>query len=218
MQRSDFIQPENWQGGPTYDLTMAWTIPDDGQVLRAIRALFDAPCLQGPWSSPESFPGPAELPPAFDREVGESRYGLLCLADGTEIGCRMIAILHERAAVDGGVGRDWLELVVMRGMQERTFDLVYFTDHFRRDNPWLDQLDLRFLALAEAVYAVAPFDFAVIDHEGILPFTDDVYPNLAAQLRFGGLLLPPSTRALLPEAEDWVVRDSGLYWLPSRED
>jgi hypothetical protein len=217
MQRSDFLDPENWRGGPSYGLTMAWIPPDDARILRAMRALWESPCLHGPWSSPARFPGPVDMPSALDREVGESSYGLLRLAAGTEVGCRMIAILNEQGAGNGGRGTDWLEVVVMRGMQERSFSLVYFTDHFRRDNPWLNLLDAQFLVIAEAVYAVSPFAFATIDHEGVLPFADDLSRNFAAQLPHGGLLLPPPARVLLPDAEDWLVRDSGLYWLPSRE-
>jgi hypothetical protein len=95
VQRSGFLNPENWRGGPSYGLTMAWTLPDDARILCAMRALWESPCLLGPWSSPDRFPGLVDMPSALDREVGESSYGLLRLADGTEVGCRMIAILNE---------------------------------------------------------------------------------------------------------------------------
>ena len=214
MDRDDFFHPENWRGGPSYDLSMAWAPGDDARLLEALRALAAAPGLRGPWASPGHFPAPTAPPTTLDRESGYKGYGLLRL-DGTEVGCLLLAFPSGGDPEGDDANADWLELAVMRGMQERAFGVVY-SDHFRRDNPWFDQLDAHYLALAEAVYGAAPFTFAVIDHEG-LPFGGSPQAIITAQLDRGGVLLPPPIFARVAPQDSWVTLRSGLGWLPPRE-
>ena len=215
MDRDNFLHPENWRGGPSYKLSMAWTPGDDAHLLRALRVLAAAPGLRGPWANPGHFPAPTAPPRMLDRQRGYKGYGLLRLQDGTELGCLMLAMLSQRGPEGDDANADWLELVVMRGMQERAFGVVY-SDYFRRDNPWFDQIDAQYLALAEAVYAAAPFTFAVIDHEG-LPYGSSPQAIITAQLDRGGLLLPPPIFARVARQDGWVTLRSGLRWLPPRE-
>jgi hypothetical protein len=215
VDRDDFLHPENWRGGPSYDLSMAWAPGDDARLLKALRALAAASGLRGPWASPSHFPVPTAPPMTLDRESGYKGYGLLRLRDGTEVGCLLLAFLSGHDPKGDDANADWLELAVMRGMQERAFGVVY-SDHFRQDNPWLAQLDAHYLALAEAVYSAAPFTFAVIDHEG-LHFGSSPQAIIAAQIDRGGLLLPPPTFARVALHEGWVTLRSGLRWFPPRE-
>ena len=80
MDRDNIRHPENWRGGPSYDLSMAWGPGDDAHLLRALRALAAAPGLRGPWANPGHFPAPPAPPATLDRESGYRGYGLLRLA------------------------------------------------------------------------------------------------------------------------------------------
>ncbi len=87
-------------------------------------------------------------------------------------------------------GADWLDLCLPTGMLRRVFPLRYSIDATtRRENPWLDTIDEQFIAIAERVFNVAPFDFALLGEEvsGMLR----VETLTADQLSNGGILLPP---------------------------
>lgn len=215
MNRDDFCHPENWQGGPTYGLTLAYPPGEDARLLRALQALVGTPSLRGPWSTPEQYPTLTPLPTVIDREEGWKVYGLLHLANGTGLGCILYTILNYQWEENNYTDEE-IALCVYRGMQERAFGVVY-SDYFRRDNPWFDQIDSCYLALAEAVFAVAPFNYAIIDHEGLIPWGQGQEAIITAQLVYGGLLLPPVIFEQFASQGDWQTRPSGLHWLPPRE-
>lgn len=163
MNREDFVDPENWRGGPTYQLAMAWPAGDDRQLLSAIDALWKAPGIAGPWEIPSQYPEISPIVTALDREGGLKDYGLLILADQTEVGCIVFTTLKEKPYGTGTL--DWLFVAIYRGMQQKAFDFVY-SDRLRNDNPWLMMIDGQYLSLAERIYTAAPFAFAIVDFEG----------------------------------------------------
>jgi hypothetical protein len=208
MERDEYLNPENWRGGPTYELAMAWPAGNDGQMLQAIRALWSASSINGPWQKREDFPGLSDPPRSLDRENGHESYGLLTLGNGTELPSFLFTVLAEAAA--SATEFDWLFLVIYRGAQERTFNFVY-SENLRLDNPWFEQIDATYLAIAESVYAVSPFNFAILDHEGPAPFEETKNVIEVIQQYGSGCLLPVH-RLPRPIPAGWNMRPSGLFW------
>ncbi len=126
MDRDNFLHLENWRGGPSDDLSMAWAPGDDARLFRALRALAAAPDLRGPWASPSHFPAPTAPPTTLDRESGYKGYSLLRLPDGPEAGCLMLALLSGPGGAGDYAEADWLKLAIMRRG-------VVCTGNFRRD-------------------------------------------------------------------------------------
>lgn len=213
MKKDEFLHPENWHGGPTYQLAMVWATSDDRQILNALEALWRGPEISGPWNDPADFPDDTASIEALDREAGLKHFGLLTLENGVEVGCIVFTILEENAA--NTAGHDWQFIAIYYGMQQRAFDLVE-SDHMRRDNPWLAQIDEQYLQIAERVYAVAPFMAALIDFEGSAPF-GNIQEGLAEIQRYGSGCLMPSSSVQGEPKRAWVGRASGLHWLPPQE-
>lgn len=214
MDRANFLHPDNWSGGPTYDLAIAWPPGSDQQILSAIVALWRAPGIAGPWRSPSHYPELSPIATTFNRETGISDYGLLTLADGTGIGCIIYTVQDEYPTADSDW--DWLFVGIYRGMQERAFDFVY-ADRLRKVNPWLESIDARYLAIADCIFETAPFSFATIDFEGFALFDrrDDILTEL---YKYGMGCLLPYINPWKRRTEGWLERPSGLRWLPSRAD
>jgi len=125
MNQQDFHNPENWRGGPSYELSMAWMPSDDARILAAMRVLTGSLGFNGPWADPMLFPVPPAMPKALDRETGYKGCGLLRLEDGSELGCLVLTLLDEHAIEGCDAEYDWLILAVMGGMQEQAFKIVY---------------------------------------------------------------------------------------------
>ncbi len=214
MDRDEFLHPENWQGGPTYQLAMAWPAGDDRQILSALAALWRAPGVSGPWNTPTEFSQRSAITTTLDRESGSKNYGLLTLENDTAAGCIVFTILKEKPA--SGTGLDWLFVAIYRGMQQRAFNFIY-SDRFRHDNPWLEQIDKHYLAIAERVYITVPFVFAIINFEGPASF-DGSQDSLAEIQRYGSGCLLPNNEIWRWRTAGWIERASGLRWLPPRGD
>jgi hypothetical protein len=84
VDRDDSLHPENWRGGPSYGLRMAW-------APGARRAW-----LARPVAEPRPFPRPNRPADDARRTGGYKGYGLLRRRDGTEVGCLVRAFLRGR--------------------------------------------------------------------------------------------------------------------------
>ena len=206
MNRDDYINPKSWYGS-YYELAMEY-VPtgNDERLLKAINALWESPTLRGPWQAQEHFGQTAIVPSALEVDDYNWLSGFLLLADGREVGCMSITVREES-------GADWLDLCLPTGMLRRVFPLRYSIDATtRRENPWLDTIDEQFIAIAERVFNVAPFDFAMLGEEvsGMLR----VETLTADQLSNGGILLPPKLSHKLGIVNPSQLHLSGLHWLP----
>lgn len=126
----------------------------------------------------------------------------------------MFAILQEKAPLTDRL--DWLFVVIHRGMQQKTFDFVY-RDQLRKANPWLTRIDEQYVSLAEQIDRVAPFAFAVVDFDGPTPF--DHSHELPDKIQsYGSGCLLHKSGIWGDITEGWVLRRSGLYWLPPSQE
>ncbi|HEY8598596.1 MAG TPA: hypothetical protein VIL85_09210 [Thermomicrobiales bacterium] len=215
MNKADFLDPENWHGGPTYELALAWPGGDDRQILQALEALWQVPGFAGPWERLSQYPDTSPIGSTLDRDGSIKVYGLLTLADHTQLGCIVFTILEEKPGNTDTL--DWLFIAIYHGMQQKAFDFVY-SDQLRRDNLWLTEVDEQYLRIAEHIYSVVPFTVAVIDFEGPVPL--DRSSDLSEMVsRCGsGCLLPANNGLEHWSSHDWAVRQSGLRWLPPHQD
>jgi hypothetical protein len=207
MNRADFLERENWHGS-YYELAMEF-VPrsDDTRLLAAIRALWSAPDLRGPWRKREDFGKESRLPAALEADGSNHLYGVLQLTDGSELGCLSMTVREAD-------GADWLDFCVPTGMLRRAQPVQ--SPVTRRANPWLMALDERFVALAERIYAVAPFALAAIGEEVSGEWRAATIT--AAKLARGGIILPPALQAQFAEDTAIPRRPSGLTWYPWRDD
>lgn len=206
MNREEFINSKNWNGS-YYELAMEY-VPtgNDERLLKAITALWESPTLSGPWQTQEQFGQTGIVPSTLEADGYNWLYGIFGLADDREVGCMSLTVREEG-------GSDWLDLCLPTGMLRQVYPLRYSIDATtRRDNPWLDSIDERMIAIAEHIYSVAPFDFAMLGEEvsGML----HVETLTADQLSNGGMLLPPKLSHKLGIVNPRQLHVSGLHWLP----
>ena len=223
MHQREYIRRSNWYGS-FYELAMEFhPTGNDARLLAALQALWSDPAVHGPLASPYSWPEehttllsipsasvPAreavpqvQLPEALDPVGPESLYGLLRLADGTELGIKCVIVREE-------AGSDWLDFCIPTGMLELAFPVDY--PLFASTNPWLAEIDHVLLEQASTVHAAQPFDLARIGEE----VSGQGYAGqaTATDVATGGYLLPAGLlQRLHPEVPSVRLR-SDLHWFP----
>ncbi len=143
------------------------------------------------------------LPVALDPTGPESLYGLLRLADGTELGITCVFVREEG-------GSDWLDFCIPTGILQLVFPRDY--PLFASTNPWLAEIDRVLLELANTVYAAQPFDLALIGEE--VSGQGDAGQVTATDVANGGYLLPAGLLQRLHPEVPSVRLSSDLHWFP----
>jgi hypothetical protein len=221
MDQAPEFAPEDWYN-PWYEVCIEFQPRrDDARLGRAVAALWSSPLLDGPWDG-QGYR--QRMDPRASRPFeSEREYGLLRLPGRPPIGCFLLGIREMTAEElefepdpDELPCADWLELIIPVAMLERAFPVYGDLGLKVRANPWLEELHGYLLQLVEAVYAVAPFNLALI---GIARSGDlSEYTVSAEDAEFGGIVASPGLNARIqPVSRAPVVLASGLCWYPYTE-
>ena len=223
MHLREYFRRSNWYGS-FYELAMEFhPTGNDARLLAALQARWSDPALHGPLASPYSWPEeqttllsvpPAsvsalgavprvQLPEALDPVGPGGLYGLLRLADGTELGITC-AIVREEG------GSDWLDFCIPTGMLGVAFPVDY--PLFASTNPWLAGVDHALLEQASTIHAAQPFDLALIGEE--VSGQRDAGRVTATDVARGGYLLPAGLLQRLHPEVPSVRLCSDLHWFP----
>lgn len=206
----EFFEPENWLGS-FYELAMEYApYGDDKRLLHAQRTLWDTPSLRGPYAAPyesgdETF-RLHSLPTSIGPEDTFHLHGVFNLPRDRSLGALSVTVRE----VDRS---DWLIFCLPTGMLELVYPHLDYPLE-RAANPWMDEIDSALLALAEAVYMVAPFNFALVGEEvsGVCSFGD----LSAGRLPQSGFLVPSNAATQLRIDVPSVALQSGLSWFALR--
>jgi len=180
VERTEYLNAENWRGS-YYEFALDLGLPgDDALVLLALQAMWRQPQLRGPWPQRERFDSaPDDLAPPSEQNP-LIHYGRLVLDDGTEVGC-VSGLLR----VDGEA--DWLSLSVPTGMLELRFPVSYPLE--TATNAWLVGLDQMLARIAGTIYETVPFQVGRLGEEAAAVGT--VAAALTAEeCERGGVLVP----------------------------
>jgi hypothetical protein len=174
---ADFLDRENWSGS---HITMAIqlgpsTAPDaDQRALRALRAVWGHPSMQGPypdcWSAVGDQDPAPPVPSTFDEP--EHLCGLAVLPDGQRVVC--FTVISRGSYRDGC---DWLALCLPSGALGRAgihadYLPTLVPDELRY---WQDYMGAWFVPIAQAVQRQAGFRLAVLGEEA--PITAPWLPD-----------------------------------------
>jgi hypothetical protein len=168
---ADFLDDENWPGSNislAIQLGSSTAHDADGRVLRALRAVWEHPSLQGcyrdRWSAIDhqermAAPVPANL------DEAEHLYGLAILPDGQRVVC--FTFVSSRGSY--GDGCDWLLLCLPSGALDRAgYFAAYAPEPFlsrEQLRRWQRIMDDWFVPIAAAVQRHAGFRLAVLGEE-----------------------------------------------------
>lgn len=179
---------------------------DDARILDGLRALWKPPDVGGVWAW-KDYLHRHNLSEGLEFEEFQHGYGFLHLPGRPPIGCGSVV-----SREDDELGADWLVFYVPTGMLELVVAVEYPLWP-RARNPWMDGLDGVLLQMAQRVYAVSPFQLALIGEEV-------TGGSRADQLRSedvvrGGYLVGPEVfgRLRLDRART-VTLAGGLRWFP----
>jgi hypothetical protein len=212
MDPREFLDRENWLGS-FYELAIEVApYGDDARLLTAQQALWRAPSLDGPYLAPYESPDvafrPVSLPTTIGPEDTRHLHGVLHLPGDRSLGCKSVIVREPDRS-------DWLIFCVPTGMLGLVFPHIVYPLE-RTANPWLDEVDHTFLALAGAVYAVAPFNLALVDEEVSGTYSAGEI-NTRSLPKCGCLVSPDVVAQLQPDLQpdlQSVVLPSGLHWFP----
>lgn len=230
MDLDEYMNLNNWLGS-FYELSMEYRPSGDrARLLAAVRALWRAPYLAGPYPSPYDqphegspewwaaqrmafeqpyrqpgpLPEPLALPEALEAGDADLLQGTVTLPGRHAMGC------HVQITWDAA-GADLLQLEIPVGMLELAFEVDY--PIMPATNPWVPEVEEALRQVGEAVYAAAPFALALIGEE----VAGNVQaPNLTVErARYGGsLLLPASLAERLRPSMPATEGAHGLWWFP----
>jgi hypothetical protein len=206
LQKESFLEQENWHGS-YYELAIEYCpVGDDQQLLKAVQAFSEIPCLTSLWFERTSFGGPPDMLQSLERFGGPTLYGLLEVDQSQRIGC-LLKIIREQD------GSDWLDFSIPTGMLELVFDVDY--PLLVGNNPWIPQVDQILLDIAEAVYQSSPFNLAIIGEEvsGFVT-ANKITPDY---LERGGYIVPQDIMRRFRQVPPSVRLNDDLQWFPIRE-
>lgn len=164
---TDFLDEENWAGSHitlAIQLGPSSTPIADERALRALRAIWKHPSLEGPyrsrWLPLDRQDRVPAVPSALDEP--EHLYGLATLTDDQQVVC--FTVLSRGSYGDGC---DWLALCLPSGALGR---VGVNADHLptlpaEELRHWRQYMDTWFVPIAAAVHLQAPFLLAVLGEE-----------------------------------------------------
>lgn len=225
-------------GGPAFDLSVELgPIGQADLAVRALKALWAAPRVAGPWSE-RSKVGIA--PP--DRRAPLDGCGQITLDDGVTVGF-FVSAISEKDAYDGspsteqvrfhggfGEGADWLTIGVPFPMFGASSNDAW---GLSIGSPHVQALCDAYVEIADAIFLTAPFRCAVIGEEAsgcwrsptprrIALAVPDHGPDAVLTSEIiesrGGFFLSPALWAEIGAHVEPVKLRSGLLYVPPRPD
>ena len=206
MNRSRYLDPQNWHG-MQYGLAIEYLPKGDDEHLQlALQTLWRAPGLSGPWLDKEDYGEPPVQPKISDPRL----YGILELPDNSTLGCQSYFYNSEH-----DIG-DWLILSIPTAM---FLQVVPYYERGNEYHPWLRRVDTKLVDIAEIVHSRAPFHFAEVSMElfgncGQTEITDEI---IKQQLGHANYLLAPDLFQRLDLDYKPIALSSGMFWVV-RED
>lgn len=146
--------PDSWYGS-YYELAMELgPTGNDAHLEVALKALWRAPGLTGPWSSRGSF---SELPDAVvGADLEHILYGVATVGAHQPIGVVMHVVREPQ-------GSDWVDICFPTGMLNHLYALEY--PLYSHPNSWRSEIDAFLVKIAASVFASCPFRLALIGEE-----------------------------------------------------
>jgi hypothetical protein len=207
VDRATYCSPQTWHGS-AFDLGLEYRATAGDQLfLRAAETLWRYPALTGPWPNVEEYGHSIQITPdnMLPRDSTLSLYGLLRLQDGREAACSSFVVRPND-------GSDSLSLHLPSGMLEQLFPVAYIPMSVKT-NPWLRDIEYLLADIAEWVYAVAPFELAVLGEEAAAVAVDAA--DLTSEwLSPGGFILPDELWRRLNLAVESRPLSHGLRHIP----
>ena len=160
MKKEDYVNSDIW-GGSYYELGIELNpTRDSDRLLKAIRAIWEMPILQGPWRKIEQYLSPPRIPTAMQPEgcINEFNrlYGLVKMLDQHSLACLTLTVREKN-------GPDWLDFSIPWNMLDMLFSVEGLLSP--KDNPWLNTIDNVLIKIAQEVYRKAPYNLAAIGEE-----------------------------------------------------
>lgn len=209
MQGDWYWDYDNWRG-TFLEAAIDLGPPDDSRLRAAFEAAWSSPLLTGPLDPPRR-DRPAGIPDKFEPDAIVFTSGIIDLpAASRPLGCEVIAV---RDAVS-----DWLDIAVPEAMLQLAFHFKYLFE----GGSWMDDVERGLALIADSVYAVVPFDLAIVGEETSGTFyANPPSAGFAITKQVvddqGGHLLSPRLHDRLQPERRGEKLPSGLIWIPRPE-
>ncbi len=127
------------------------------------------------------------------------------------IGCQVSIVREDES--------DWLDLSLPDGMLHQRFPVSYPYEPGR--DPWLPSLEKSLVEVADHVAAQVPFDLALLGEDVGTGYIGATSPTQELPTEFidsrGGVLVSERLWKRLQPADEPVITQSGLLWIPIRQ-
>jgi len=187
------------------------------RLLQAIHILWNQTLLEGPVAGRWSEQVPPYTPLAISSGFEEMAHlnGLLHLPHGPTVGCHTEVLCYGSEATEEAATQS--NCVLVLSIPEAMIEQAYAVEAGVADGTpsWVYPLDRLLMGVAESVYQVVPFAFAVIGGEDVPSFGDGE-TSLTAEMvgKWSFLLTPPLAKRLIPDRVPETL-SSRLLWYPS---
>ena len=212
-----FADPACWSDA-YYELDMQYA-PGIGatRLLQAIHTLWHQPLLEGPVANRWSAQVPSYTPLALSSGFEEMAHlnGLLHLPHGAIVGCHSEVLCYGIEATKEAAAQS--NCALRLGIPETMIYQAYAVEQGVADGTpsWVYPLDRLLMGVAESIYRVVPFAFAVIGGEDVPSFGDGGTSLTAEMLgKWSFLLTPALATRLIPNRIPETL-PTGLLWFPS---
>lgn len=158
MKFDEFINKETWSGG-YYELSIEYNPSgDDKRLNDALSALHMFKFFKGIWKEKVDYQNKSISLPILiaERLSVEQYYGTLICKTDTILPCVISIIRIEEES-------DWLDIGIPITALENQYKIEYPLD--KEKNPWLNDIEVIFIAISELIYNRAPFNLAMIGEE-----------------------------------------------------
>ena len=211
-----FADPEFWSGS-YYTLDMQYAAGIGAKhLLQAVHTLWHQPLLEGPVAGRWSKQALPYTPLALSSDFEEMAHlnGLMRLPNRSTIGCSSEVLCYGYEATEEAAALS--DCVLTLSIPEATIKQAYAVEAIDADEipSWVYPFERTLMEIAEFVYRVVPFAFAIIGGEDVPAFGDGEASLTAAMLRKWSFLLTPELAKRLSPVPIPETLPSGLLWFP----